>query len=328
MRFSRHHTGSLLLLALLSWILASCTNSSTLGSGGSGINSVSVTDRFNDATVATSHIVPVTASCKSGEQMLSGGWSVNAPAYNSPITVGQPGPNDIEKYFVAGSYPSGPSSWTVIFTNEATGDTAGNVLGVTHVECLSAGAAPTILSKIGATSTPGLSTVTTDPCPKGFSLTGGGYKLTNFTDSIHQMIDFESSMPTGVSQWSVSTDFSFASIAQDGNAVETFAVCANDIPTSLGNTATVTAPASHSPAPAFQPTSGSGYASCGSGLSPIGSGYNKGHSAGTFPLTTFYPSLNGNPPQWDVTAYSLPAIPFDSASWPSGGSAKIIPICA
>ena len=60
--------------------------------------------------------------------MLSGGWAVDTPAYSFPVSVGSPGPNEDQLYDIVASYPSGPSSWTVVFTNEATGADAGDVL--------------------------------------------------------------------------------------------------------------------------------------------------------------------------------------------------------
>ena len=61
-----------LLLLLLMCGLTGCSNSATGGS-------TTITDRFAVATIPPFRIVPVTVSCKLGEQMLSGGWGVTAP---------------------------------------------------------------------------------------------------------------------------------------------------------------------------------------------------------------------------------------------------------
>lgn len=309
-------TGALLSGIMLISGLGACSNSAN-----------GVTDRLNVATIHPMQIVPVTASCNSGEQMLSGGWAVTTPAYRGPITVGRPGPNDTEKYFVAASFPASASSWTVIFTNEATGDGAGDVSGVVHVECLASGTAPTIVSQVG-TNTP--NAFVTAACPNGANVTGGGFKLLNFTNILSQMIDFIGSTPIGLSQWNVYTDFALNSIMLDGTNVEAFAVCTTGPTTSLGTHATVTAPPEPTNAPLTQPTSGSAYATCPTGQTPVGSGYFKNGpgEAGIFPITSFFPAYDLTPPRWSVTAYSLPFVPIDSPSLVQGGSAIITPICA
>lgn len=319
MRLSARASSGLLLFIFLMCSFVGC--SSTTG------GSTTITDRFNIATVSPGQIVPITAKCNPGEQMLSGGWAVTTPAYSGPVSEGRPGPNDDQQYYVAGSYPSDSSSWTAIFTNEATGDSQGDVSGVVHVECLSTGTTPTLVTQVG--TDPESSIDTTPSCPHGSSLTGGGYELLNFMKIPQQMVDFtESNSPFGLgtppTQWSVSTNFTFAQIGQVGASVEAFAVCSSNLTTSFGSSAMVKAPYSSSTVP----TLGTTLVSCGNSEVPVGSGYRNGDNVSSFPLTTFYPDYGGAPPQWDVRAYALPDIPIDSPPNVPGGSAVITPICA
>src|SRR5258708_37707443 len=105
--------------------------------------------------------------------MLRGGWAVTTPAYRQD-TMPRGGilHTVIDDYFIAASYPSSPHSWTVTFTNQAVGAGAGDVLGVVHVECLTGGKTPTIVSQSGNRGSGNILTV---DCPQGTQLTGGGY---------------------------------------------------------------------------------------------------------------------------------------------------------
>ncbi len=314
MRLSTRAFSGLLLFIFLMCSFVGC-NSTTGGS-------TTITDRFNIATVSPGRIVSITARCNPGEQMLSGGWAVTTPAYSGSVSEGHPGANDDQQYFVAGSYPSDSSSWTAIFTNEATEDSQGDVSGVVHVECLSKGTSPTLVTQVGAD--PQSDIDTTPSCPQGSSLTGGGYELLHFTNISQQMVNFIGSHAFGTSQWSVATNFTFGQIGQIGASVEAFAVCSSSLTTAFGSSATVKAPSS----PSTVPTLGTTFVSCGNGEVPVGSGYANETADNAFPLTTFYPDYGGTPAQWDVRAYALPGIPIDSPASVFGGSAVITPICA
>lgn len=132
----------------------------------------------------------VTASCRRGEQMLSGGYAVDA----------------FESANIMSSYPSGPSSWTISTINNAS---PGWIVLSVSVNCLRANVS------LGAQivhDTADISNGTAQNaavnCPAGAVATGGGYKTAGFV---------EASTPQA-SGWS-------AAIA-GGTRAEIFAICA------------------------------------------------------------------------------------------------------
>ena len=166
------------LRLLFSFALSACN--STPGGGGISATRV-ITDRFNNATIRPLGLATVIANCQLGEQMLSGGWALDPSAYRqNTVTRGGMRQNVIDEYFVAASYPSGPDSWSVTFTNQSSGNGAGNVLGFVHVECLSHGHAPTIVHQSGNSGSGNSLTAT---CPSGTQLTGGGYNLNTLSQA-------------------------------------------------------------------------------------------------------------------------------------------------
>lgn len=319
--YQRLRAGSLLLPLLfcctLLWACGSGPN------GGGGINSApGITDRFSVVTIHPLGLATATASCHAGEQMLSGGWAVTAPAYQDKVTRGGITHTVIDEYFIAASYPSSANSWTVTFTNQAIG--SGDVLGTVHVECLTKGSAPTIVSQSGNANSG--NTLSVD-CPQNMHLTGGGYQLTNVSQAniASAVIDFESSTPIGLTRWMVATDYSIGNLNHFGNNVSVYAVCTPSLTVSAGNTTTVTVPAAQQPEVA---TSASGSGTCSSGLTPVGSGYQKVNaSARAFPITLFYPSYGTNTPTWATTVYALPPLTIDSPPISSGGMLKLLPLC-
>lgn len=319
--YQRLRAGSLLLpLLFCCTLLGAC---GTGPNGGGGINSApGITDRFSVVTIHPLRFATATASCQAGEQMLSGGWAVTTPAYQDKVTRGGITHTVIDEYFIAASYPSSANSWTVTFTNQAIG--SGDVLGTAHVECLTKGSAPTIVSQSG-NATSG-NTLSVD-CPQNMHLTGGGYQLTNVSQAniASAVIDFESSTPIGLTRWMVATDYSIGNLNHFGNNVSVYAVCTSSLTISAGNTSTVTVPAAQQPEVA---TSASGSGTCPSGLTPVGSGYQKVKaSARAFPITLFYPSYGTNTPTWATTVYSLPPLTIDSPPISSGGTLKLLPLC-
>lgn len=319
--YQRLRAGSLLLpLLFCCTLLWAC---GTGPNGGGGINSApGITDRFSAVTIHPLGLATATASCQTGEQMLSGGWAVTTPAYQDKVTRGGITHTVTDEYFIAASYPSSANSWTVTFTNQAIG--SGDVLGTAHVECLTKGSAPTIVSQSGNTNSGNTLTVN---CPQNMHLTGGGYQLTNVSQSniASAVIDFEASTPIGLTQWMVATDYSIGSLNLFGNNVSVYAVCTSNLTVSAGNTATISVPAAQQPEVA---TSASGSGTCASGLTPVGAGYQKVKaSARAFPITLFYPSYSTNTPTWATTVYSLPPITIDSPPISSGGTLKVLPLC-
>lgn len=312
-----------LLLVFFSLLLAACNPTP----GGGGINAApGITDRFNDATIHPLGLATVTASCQPGEQMLSGGWAVNTPAYRQDtVTRGGIAHNVIDEYFIAASYPSAPNSWSVTFTNQSAGAGSGDVLGFVHVECLSKGHAPTIISQSGSSSS---GNTLTAACPSGSQVTGGGYRLDNVSQAnlASTVIDFEASTPPSLTRWQVTTDYSIGNLTLFGNNVTAYAVCASGMAVSTGNTGTASAPAASKPLVATQ---GTGSATCASGQTPVGAGYQKANfSPRAFPITSFFPSYGTTAPSWNATVYSLPPVTFDSSPMSSGGTLKIVPLCA
>ncbi len=132
----------------------------------------------------------VTASCRRGEQMLSGGYGVDA----------------FESANLMSSYPSGPNSWTVSTVNNASPSW---IVLSASVNCLRANVS------VGAhivRDTVNISNETaqsaTANCPPGAVVTGGGYKTTGFVNA---------STPQA-SGWNV--------MAIGGSKMEIFALCA------------------------------------------------------------------------------------------------------
>lgn len=132
----------------------------------------------------------VTATCRGGEQMLSGGYGVDA----------------FESANIMSSYPAGPNSWTVSTLNNASPSWI--VLSVS-VNCLQANVpvgAQIVHETVNMSNEAAQSVMA--KCPAGAVVTGGGYKTTGFVDA---------SMPQ-VSGWNVT--------AIGGSKAEIFAICA------------------------------------------------------------------------------------------------------
>ena len=281
--------------------------------------------------------------------MVSGGWAVAPPtAYESSVTNLSSGAD--QYYPIEGSFPSGPYSWTVVFSNVGQGD----VTGVAHVECLSQGVTPTIVTS-QSISAPN-SSAQTSGCPQGSVLTGGGFEVTNATS--RSLADVSTSWSVDGSSWTASTPPFGAGLTalSDGLSLKAFAVCApNLIPSSTsyavnkgcgptaspspppppGSSACVVAlpqPFTGNPATDMVPTGAITYVSCPASMPiPIGSGYfNLPSNQGAFPFTLFFPSYGGTPPQWDVTAFDMPIPSFEGQGpfTPSGAVAIVRPICA
>ncbi|GCE10606.1 hypothetical protein [Tengunoibacter tsumagoiensis] len=317
--------GLCLLPLVISFLFAACGTDPS--NGGGGINSApGVTDRFNAVTVHSSTFASSTASCHAGEQMLSGGWAVNTPAYQADkVERGGISHTIIDEYFIAASYPSSANSWTVTFTNQPSAGYVGDVLGIVHVECMSKGKAATIVSQSGDTNSGNSLTVN---CPQGTKLTGGGYRLTNLSQSnlASIVIDFETSQPLNLTSWGVTTDYSIGNLNHFGNNVAVYGVCASNLNVTLGKVTSATAPGATKSGAA---TLGSAQAACPGGASPVGAGYHKTKfDPRAFPITLFYPSYGSNPQSWAVNVYALPPLTIDSPPITSGGTLNVLPLCA
>ena len=142
------------------------------------------------ARIAVGEYGAVTASCQRGEQMLSGGYAVDA----------------FESANIMSSYPSGPSSRTVSTVNNAS---PGWIVLSASVNCLHANVS------VGAHIVHGTVNIfngtaqnATVKCPAGAVVTGGGYMTAGFV---------EASTPRA-SSWNA--------VISGGSRAEIFAVCA------------------------------------------------------------------------------------------------------
>ena len=132
----------------------------------------------------------VTASCRRGEQMLSGGYAVDA----------------FESANIMSSSPSGPSSWTISTINNAS---PGWIVLSVSVNCLRANVSLGVYI-VHATMkiANGTAQSATVNCPAGAVATGGGYQTDGFV---------EASTPRA-SGWHA--------VISGGQRAEIFAVCA------------------------------------------------------------------------------------------------------
>lgn len=302
------------VLILLPLALGACTSSG-------GLNSApGIADRFNAASASPYQVTTVKASCNAGEQMVGGGWAITTPAYNDSVDVQYP----LDQYFVAASYPSDSHSWTAVFVNRSRPFPGSNALGVVHVDCLSTGVAPTIVSAVGPLLTP-----VTASCPTGSILTGGGYELTNL-HSANQVVAFTLSRPDGSagatpSAWSVLAYAVHHTQLDSSNQIMSFAVCTTQrLSATIGTSVTVSAP----PGKPDQATDGAAGAPCASGQAPLSAGFdNHTDTDGNLTFSLFYASY-ASPMQWNATLNSLPNADIEGRSSNGGGSATIIPVCA
>lgn len=144
------------------------------------------------ARIAVGASGSVTASCPAGEQMLSGGYGVDA----------------FESANIMSSYPSGPNAWTVSTLNNASPSW---IVLSASVNCLRANVSvgARIVRKTVNISYEAAQSATAQ-CPPGAVVTGGGYKTTGFVDA---------SVPQA-SGWHV--------VAREGSKAEVFALCATN----------------------------------------------------------------------------------------------------
>jgi len=176
-----------------------------------------------------------TATCGEGDQMLGGGY-LN-PDSNHPASTGTPswGFN----ISVQANYPSGPSSWTVVFDNFAA-SASDSQSPLHHGEIVQAYAycfhAPNysldiaqVTADNAAQSGPGQTL--SAACPEGSVLTGGGFAVdgpTTATDALYTTSNLTASTPVvgadGVARaWRVALAFLSPSLIRPARA---YALCA------------------------------------------------------------------------------------------------------
>lgn len=142
------------------------------------------------ARIAVGAAGAVTASCQRGEQMLNGGYAVDA----------------FESANIMSSYPSSPNSWTVSTINNAS---PGWIVLVVSVDCLRANVsvgAQIVHETMNISN--GTAQSATAICPAGAVVTGGGYKTAGFVEA------------------STPQDSGWNAVVIGGSKVEIFAVCA------------------------------------------------------------------------------------------------------
>ena len=144
------------------------------------------------ARIAVGATGSVTASCPAGEQMLSGGYGVDA----------------FESANIMSSYPSGPNSWTVSTINNASPSW---IALSASVNCLRANVSvgARIVHEMVNIANEAAQSMTAQ-CPPGAVVTGGGYETTGFVDA---------SIPQAPG-WNI--------MASGGSKAEVFALCATN----------------------------------------------------------------------------------------------------
>ena len=211
-------------------LLAACGSTTTLNAeNGTTFNGLTLIDRVNSATIPFFQSAKVTATCKPGETIISGGFSITP----TPVIFKTEFNNDIRKPYVSilASYPSASNEWTVFVSNQSLGDNKGSVLVLVHAVCSPSAVLTQTISDTQQISgeqgiplgAPGPWTVAS--CPSHSVLLGGGFKVEPYQagTSVNPIVsdpylaDSNSGIPTG---WKVATTVS-STVA----TITSFAIC-------------------------------------------------------------------------------------------------------
>jgi hypothetical protein len=308
-----------LAVLFLAMSAESCQNGTVTSTSG-GTKTITITDRPKVVTVASGTVGSATASCQTGEVMLSGGYAMTTPTYGNPLD-----PSDLlNHYFVFADFPDSASSWTASVLDR---DVAGSMTLTAHVACASGlSGAPTIAQGAGNVESRAYAV-----CPAaGMMLTGGGYQITptptgNGVLAINTSTDHPST-PGGTisSSWYVDAALpQGSSLNPDQTTLHAYSVCGSR-DTVEGFNVSVPAPSAFA---TLQPTSGLGSASCQTGQLLTGAGFKLSPANSSLVVTTFYPYYTSTPPKWETTLFSLPQQTGFAIWTNTGGSATVVPIC-
>ena len=315
-----------LTLALLSLALSAESCQPTASASTPGGAKITITSRSKLVTVLAGETGSAQADCQAGEVMLSGGYTVSAPAYASSLDQSLP----INRYFVFDDYPNSATSWVASVLNRAPGTEASSIMLSAQVQCAAGlSSAPIIRHSVETVGSKA-------PLLCGSSgLTGGGYHIPlSYIVNLNAVVAIGASYGSigndGAGSWIVQTNVAQgSSITNTGptlTSVWVFAVC-SALSTTLAASVHVAVPSG----PSDQATMNVGSAPCGAGQLLTGAGFQldeaTSYEATALPVTTFVANYIDKPAEWQMTLYSLPAP--DTEKWANtGGGAKIMPICA
>jgi hypothetical protein len=221
-----------------------------------------------------------TASCASGEQMVSGGYYVQSAGGYPAFTPHR-------------NFPSGVNAWTAsVVINGATTLYA-------HVECVKANFA-LHMQWVHQTASvaPGAAKVVGAPCPSGTVLTGGGYQITQ--TGLAWVV---ASVPASEG-WGLETQVDSVSGSPVSETV--YAGCAQNLSATTGVVNTVTVP-----------TAGisSNTADCSGGQLLTGGGFDEADTSGS--LVFFKSELPSPSSPWSVQIVNVgyPVAAHDAHVW-------------
>ena len=258
-----------------------------------------VTDRTEAREVKAHQIGYLTASCKPGEDRVSGGFYNTAPAYSSTISDDRMP----DLYPVVANEPLGSSSWRVGLMNRSSGDT---VLLV-HVLCASRSLGTVVVSQtVEIVNSASGSPWHLVGCPPGTLVTGGGWN-SGPVKRLDQVIAIGASRPNYSGKddyWQVWFGIPAESISRPSDVATVYAVCAAD---GVGRSESPEFPFTLLGGAPDEAVQSQQLATCAGGTKGqlTGAGFEFSVADGTRSLTSLAPYVADAPSTWSVTVNSL-----------------------
>jgi hypothetical protein len=272
---------------------------------------LTVTDRTAVKMVPPNSRYPIRAECEKGEEVVGGGYGVQASRYTEPLARKLPS----NLFPVVSSFPENTTSWTVIVFNRSEEP----VLFAAHAQCVSRSVGVEIVTMPVGINLTG----TRIYCPRKTTMvTGGGWDLAYTPFLGTDVVDILSSYVLEDS-WKIVAWPAGGSTVQPHKQVFTgYALCATH---SLH-------PGSYEPVMAVPPAGPDDMATdatvevgCAKGELLTGAGHHV--HEGTIGITTFFPWYGSAGGRWVLTVQSLPVDIYGQLR-NLGGSAWAGPMCA
>ncbi|GAA1028102.1 hypothetical protein GCM10009557_11870 [Virgisporangium ochraceum] len=272
---------------------------------------LTVTDRTAVAIVQPHTGSLVRSECQKGEEVVGGGFGVQASRYTEPLPPKLPS----NLFPVVASFPQNTTSWTVVVANRSEEP----VLFAAHAQCASRSVGVEIVTMPVGIDAAG----TRIYCPRKTTMvTGGGWDLGNLHALGTDVVDIRSSYVLEDSWKIVAWPADGSTVQPYKDVFKGYALCASH---SLHR-------GSYEPVMAVPPAGPDDMATdatievgCAKGELLTGAGHHI--HEGTIGITTFFPWYGSAGGRWVLTVQSLP-VDHNGKLRNPGGSAWAGPMCA
>jgi hypothetical protein len=258
----------------------------------------------------------VTARCADGQQLIGGGFSVNASDYRGSVEVAMNQVSDV--YPVYADAPTEDGGWNAGLLNRGSS----TVILFVRAACAS--------SPIGLRVEYGSGTAAggaTAHCPAGTTVTAGGWQRTA-PARLNDVLETTSSLPVrnaDGSGWKVTAERPTGSAATASSPLRAVALCV-DGDTKPGHDTETTVVAPSDPGKDVV-TTGAAQLGCGGGELATSPGFSRLDGEGYQSLTTLAPVAADPPLQGELVVNSLPRPRIDEPPFNDGAKVTLHQVC-